>query len=352
MSNKRLQISTDNVNWYTFPGSTAAKKVELNAITDTIFGQPFESLNPTIGQSDYSGDSYFKGVAGYNAQIKETGIPTIMTSEPCTLVSGKTYQITNPAHRLIVVEANLVILDAGVNHTANVAFIDYLGGYIIFAPSYVVTGPVTVSGSYYPTQTLAKARSWTLTQTQTEIDATDYDDAQATNGMRTFLPGLKSVKLALMSIYFASNAYITDLLSRSTVFVVGDLEGATLPNQEVWRGMFRKVDHNQQGNQGALEEETINYDLFVYNNPLMSFPFSWYLSATSMLATAVQQAIQAWQNQSTIYIRYLPSGATGAVPPDGWTSAAIVTEASLANDSTGQNVFTFKFRATGALTNV
>jgi hypothetical protein len=352
MAAKRLQISTDGSTWYTFPGSTGAKKVERAMVQDTIFGQNFMSELPTLGQSDYSGDSYFKGIAGYNAQINQTGSPLALTDEPTTMISSKKYQITNLAKRLININQAVVVNDNGVNQTANVKSIDYLSGTVVFNSSYVVTGPVTIGGHYLPFSIMAKAKKWSLTQTAAEIDASCYDDAQANGGLRTFESGLQTVKLQLDSIYNAANNYVPNLLANGLIYITADLEGATNAGNEMWAGMFYYSDNNVQGNVGALEDDTTNFDLYVSPSGLMLTPFNWYISGSSTLSMAVQIALSAWLAGTGVFIQYLPTGVTGNSPMDGWKSAAIVTESSLANDSAGQNTFTFKFRATGAITNV
>ena len=43
MSNKAIQVSTDNATWYTLPGNTGSYTDELNMTKDTVFGQTFES---------------------------------------------------------------------------------------------------------------------------------------------------------------------------------------------------------------------------------------------------------------------------------------------------------------------
>ena len=74
MANKRIRLSVDNgVTWHTFPGSTGEKRTEMATVNDTIFGQEWQSEQPSIGQIQITCNSFFKGIGGYAAYIKKSG---------------------------------------------------------------------------------------------------------------------------------------------------------------------------------------------------------------------------------------------------------------------------------------
>lgn len=353
MSNKRIQVSDDSGStWNTLPGNQGDYKNTLNLTVDTIFGQSYESQQPNLGMWTMTANGIFKGVSGYNCVIKKGGTPTTMTAEACTQVgSTKTYFITNAVKRVISYLDALTVLDGGVDHTADVLSIDYLTGQVTFKSAYTPGGAITVTGKYIPLVVIAKAKSFTLSQTQTTIDNTGYDDAQSNSGHRVYVPGLRTVSLQLGSIFAASSAWLTTILSRGICYVEIDLD-ATNPGLTVARGFFKVNDRSQQGNQGAVEDETISLALWVPDGSLVALPFSWYIANTSTLNVAIQKILASFVNQTIINGRYLPSGAPGASPLDGATGLLFPTECSLTNSIDGLNDYTFKFQGTGAPTAV
>jgi hypothetical protein len=351
MSNKRAQISLNGTTFYTFPGNTAEFMTQLNETTDTIFGQPVESQQPNIGEWNMQANAIVKNVTGYNAVISQSGTPTVMTAEPCSLVSGKTYQVTNAAHRVISYLDTLTVFDNSVNQTANVANIDYLAGTITFLSTYTPTGPITVTGKYVPLTPVSKAKSFTLTQTCTAIDQTGYDDAQANGGYRVYAPGLDTISLELGNIFKASQAWQAALVARSIVYVQIDLD-TTNPGLNVFRAFMKIESRDQSGNQGAVEEEKVTLRIWVPDGALVLQAFSWYIAAGSTMNTAIQYALQAFLAQSTVTVRYLPSGAPAQTPLDGQVGTAFPIEATIENTVDGLNTFTFNFRGTGAPTPV
>lgn len=342
MAAKKIRISDNaGVNIWTFPGNTGDFRRELASVTDTIFGQSFQSMDESIGTWQVTANAIFKGVAGYVCQLRVGGLSTAMTNEATTLVSGKTYQITNAAHRIIDYAMPLVVKDNSVDQTANVLSVDYLSGQVTFLGTYTPVGPVTLTGNYIPTAIMAKSRSFTLTQTGAEIDTSSYDTASVNGGWRTYDPGLRTVKMEIKGVYDATQALGAALASRALMYV--DVAPANDVNT-LFRGFFKRSNLAHSGQVGALEDTTLSLDLFVPDGPLVAQPFGWYLTGTSTLNTAVQKALAAWQAQTKPTIYYLPDGTTGFQGP------AIVTEATLANAYDGLNEFRFSFRGDGAPT--
>jgi hypothetical protein len=336
---KRIRISTDaGVTFSTFPGSTGDMRRELASVGDTVFGQDYASADVSIGNWQVTCNSFFKGVAGYIAQLKQGGTPVAMAAEPTTLVSGKTYQITNAVKRIINYATAVTVFDNAIDKTAFVQSIDYLNGTVTFLASYTVIGPVTITGQYVPTAVIAKSRSFTLTQGGAEIDSTSYDTALANGGWRSYDPGLKNARLEIRGIYDAAANLQTALASRALVYVEVAPANDALT---LFRGFFKRSNFGQAGDVGALEDRTTTLDLFVPDGPLVERPFGWYLGAGSTLNLAVQKALTSWTGATKPKIQYLPDGVSGFV------GDTIVTEATLANDFAGLNEFRFTFRGDG-----
>lgn len=343
MAAKRIRVSIDNgVTWLTLPGSTGEKRTEMASVNDTIFGQDWQSENPSIGQIQITANGFFKGVAGYNATIKKGGTPTVLTDEPMVLVSGKTYQITNTAKRLVDLASSVTVKDGATNVTAQVQSIDYLNGLVTFLNTFTPAGSITLSGNYIPLATLAKARGFSATQTAAEIDTTTLEVAQANGGFRTFDPGLRTVGLEVQGIYEASSAFVTALNNRETLYIDISPNGNS---NTMFRGFFKGTGHQQSGDVGALEAATLTMTLFVPNSDVLVAPFRWYFN-TSPLSQALQNVLNAWQNAQKVKVQYLPDGVVGT------QHDAIITECSLSDSFDGQNEFRFTFRADGGPTAV
>jgi hypothetical protein len=347
MGAKRVQVSTNNgVTYRTLPGSSADYNEELATVNDTVFGQDFESNEVSIGQWGVSANAYYKGVAGYIANLKQQGTPVVMTAEAMALVSGKTYRITNAAKRIIDYFTAVTILDNAVDHTADVVSIDYLNGEVTFAGSYTVTGPVTITGKYVPTAAIARARTFTLTQGAAELDTTDYETARGNDGWRTFEYGLRNVGLEIGGMYDVANGFADLLRGRDPLIV----EIAPANDAETFfRGFFKFHNRGQSGDVGALEEENRTLGLWVPDGSLVVRPFGWYFGSNSTLNQAVRDTLSAWQSKTIIDVKYQDDPD---VALSGHEGDAVVTEATLANTFEGINEFRFGFRGTGAPTAV
>jgi hypothetical protein len=352
MAAKKIQVSDDNgTNWYDLPGSTGSFSVQGEALDDTILGQSFQSNHPGIIDWQISSNAIWKGFAGYLAEVFQAGSSTVMTTEAMTLVSGKTYKITNAAKNVWNRAVTLNVFDNGVNHNADVLNVDYLFGRVTFKAAYTVTGPVTVTGAYFPMAQLGKGNSFTLTQTANMIDNTDFATAQANGGYRTHTAGLRTVEIELGGTFDATVNSKDDVNDRLELIVQIDPVGDGL---SVARGFFRLLSAEQTGDVGALEEETLQLSLSVPVSGAFTIEsvFKWLHESGTTIPTAIQKILNAWQNEVTIDVRYLPTGATGASPLDGVAGDALVSDVSLSGGISEMNIFEATFMGTGAYTEV
>lgn len=336
---KRVQVSVDGGSTYrTLPGSSGEMRRELATLNDTIFGQTFQSEDVSIGTWTVSANSIHKGVAGYLVKIMEGGTPTALSAEAMSLVTGKTYQVTDTTKRVFHYATPLQVFDNAVDHTADVASIDYLAGTVTFDAGYTVTGPVTVTGNYMPMSQMAKGRSFGLTQTAAEIDTTTYEVAQANGGWRTLEPGLRTVSMEVGGLFDQADDVQAALVARGLLYVSVQLDG----NQtSVFRGFFKRTSQSQSGEVGALEEQSLQLNLFVPDGDLVETPFGWYFTGATIMNQAVRDVLGAWQNEELVKVRYLPDGE------EGYEGDAMVAEASVANTFEGLNEFSITFRGSG-----
>lgn len=313
-------------------------------VDDTVFGQNFKSEFPDIAMWNVNANAIYKGYSGYAVVIKKTGTSTLMTAEPCSLVSGKTYQVTSATKRLFDQSAaTMNVFDNGVNQNANVLSIDYQWGRVTFASGYTVTGPVTITTNYFPLSQICSMNKYSLTQSAEAVDNTDLCVAQANSGLRQYAIGLKTVGLELSGFYTTAAANRAALLARSRVVIEINPDGAGL---SVARGWFTLKSAKQSGKVGALEDETLQYSLFVPDKTLQVSPFSWQHAAGTTLNTAIQTALNAWQNDAVVECRYLPDGVAGI------QGSLIPTNVSLQGGLGQLNEFSFQGRGTGAITTV
>lgn len=339
---KRVRLSDDNgTNWYTLPGSSAELQSEAGEIEDTIFDQAFESTQTGLISWTVQANSYYKGFAGYVAKILKQGASTAMTAEATTLVTGKTYQITNALHRIMNRNVTTTVLDNAIAvSAANILNIDYLFGRVTFVGSYTPTGPITITGAWFATTVVGCANSFTLTQTSEAIDTTCMDTAQANSGHRVYEGGLKTVSLELQGVYKAANAFLAALIARTELIIEINPDGSS---KSVARGYFKPVNTGQSGDVGDLEQETISFNLAVPDQALLPYPFHWQHDVTTTLNTAIVKALAAWENNTVIDVQYLPDGTTG------WKGDCVVTDISLSGGLEDMNEFTVNVQGSGAL---
>ncbi len=318
---------------------------------DTILGQTFESNIAGLIQWSIESNAIWKGYAGYLAEVKQAGVSTAMTTEAMTLVSGKTYKITNTAKDVWDRNTTFVVFDNAVDQTAEVLEIDYLFGKVTFKASYTPTGPVTVTGAYFPTAQLGKGNAFTLTMSCEPIQTTDFATAQANGGYHTNIPGLRTVAIELSGTFDATINSKDDVNDRNELIVEIDPVG---DGKSVCRGFFRLLSASQSGEVGALEEETLSLSLSVpYSaNDFIANYFAWEHANDSSIPEAIKKITTAWLDETTIDVRYLPTGATGASPLDGISGDAIMTDISLNGSLSDVNRFEATFTGTGVYTEV
>ena len=337
---KLIQISPDGgTTWNPLPGSEGAFNVEAEAISDTILGQSYSSAEVGLVTWSVSSDGIFKGFPGYTCDILKSGAGGSAVGEACSIVGGKTYEVDDITRSVWDRSVAIVVDDGGVDHTADVESIDYLFGRVTFKDAYTVTGAVTVDVDYFTTVVIGRANSYTLTMTADQIDESDFQTVQGNNGTRVFSPGLRTVALELGGIFDATENFKTDLTDRNELIIevrpAGDVT-------TIARGFFKPASAGQSGSVGALEEETVTFNLYVPDetvNPQISYPFQWRFENT-ILNAAIQNAITSWLGELKTYeVRYMPQGAITQSPLDAIEGAVIFTDISLSGGLSNMNVF-------------
>lgn len=342
---KEIQLSSDNgVNWLTLPGGTGDISFEGQELNDTIFGQTFQSSQTGLITWTVSANAIFKGFAGYLAKIRKQGTSTVMTGEAMSQVgSTKTWKIDNSAKEIWDRTTSFTVKDGATDVTANVESFNYLFGEVTFISSFTPAGSVTVDGAFFPTVEITKAQSYTLTQTADTIDKTDFTTVQGNGGFRVFSAGLRNVSLELSGFFDSSTDLLTELTNRNELVIEINPDGNA---NSLARGFFKMLSKSQSGDVGALEQETLNFGLSVPEN--INVVFAWQHAANTTLSAAIRAALDSWEQQTVIDVRYLPDGdASGNV---AFSGDFVVTDLSLTGGLDGLNEFTVNGQGSGGVT--
>lgn len=345
---KRIDLSLDDVTYRLLPGGTGEIMRDGVAIEDTIFGQTYRSEITGPIAWGINANAIYKGYPGYVATLKKPGTPTTAAGEACTLVSGKTYQISDTTKRIWDRSAGIVVYDGAVDHTADVDTVDYLFGTVTFKAAYTVGGAVTVDIDYFPMVNLGQFTGFTLTMTADAIRDSDIPTLAANGGFHTHIPGLKTVSLEVPTVFSSSDDWPTALESRGEYLLELNPDGLGATNGSLARGFFRLITQRQSGDVGALEEETLTFSLNVpyLSNPGLTTPFGWQHAGASPMPQALQDAFTRWLADTTIYARYLHDGT------NGWKGQGVLTNLSLTAGMEAMNVFTCNLQMSGAPTTV
>ena len=352
---KVIRLSDDaGSTWNNLPGSEGSFNADAEAIDDTVLGQTFSSSEIGLVSWGVSANGIFKGFAGYVADIMKFGTPTGFTDEAMTLVAGTTatYQIDDASKEVwdrtkaTNFDDGAVLIDA-----ADIVSVDYLFGRVTLTAA--AGGAVTCVGEYFARETIARANTYNLTMTADSVDGSFFAAVQANGGNRIFTPGLRTVALELGGIFTASDSAKAELAARSELIIEIDPAGDGLA---VARGFFKYATVAQAGAVGALEEETLNLALTVpvgnaLNPSNVDTPFNWAFDATTDLSASIQIAVTAWMEEdNTIEVQYLPSGAITQSPLDAVEGACIFTDISLSGGLSNMNVFVVEMQGTDAFT--
>ena len=339
MSAKSVRVSRDGVTFATLPGSTAEISSDSATVDDSIFGTSFNSTQPTLITWNLSSNGYFKGFPGYRATLKRAGTPTAFTDE-ATVQKGDGYYIADRTKSILVV-GGVTVSDNGVAVAeADIDYIDYLQGGVVFVSGYTVTGPITVSGEYLPTSRICYAQTFSLTQSADTENITDLCEAQDNNGFGVFGYQQQNVELSLDGFYNDGSEFLADLLSRGEVIIEINPDGE---GKSVARGYFRATSHSQSGDVGATETESATYALAVPED--VRYPFKWYHSDDASIPAGIKMVLDAWESRESLIVEYRAEGSALVR-----TGEVLVSDASLESGVEDINEFSFDFQGTGELT--
>lgn len=141
--------------------------------------------------------------AAWQTAVKVTGAAVPVTGEATTFLTGKRYQVTNAARRIIEPTATITVKDNGVSvSAANILAVEHLFGIVEFQAAYSVTGPVTIDFSYLPTYQVAECNSGSFEMSRELLDSSVFETQwrKKTPGLLDFSGSLKSLQVQTVDI--------------------------------------------------------------------------------------------------------------------------------------------------------
>lgn len=197
--------------------------------------------------------------AGYNGVLQLPGTAVTFAGEACQLVSGKQYQVTSTAHRLLDKTQIPTIKDNGATVAdANLSVIDYLFGNVTFVAGYTPTTPITMDtpGAYLPLATITDTKAFKISVKNKLIDKTSFDSG----GVKTYLRGLSSASGSITTMSLPSYVYgggankLTDiLLSRLDVLLAFNLGVGNTGR------FWATLDMDSKFNPANVQEQTLTW---------------------------------------------------------------------------------------------
>lgn len=130
-------------------------------------------------------------LAGRLALIKASGTAVVMTDEPTSTSDNQTYTVTDAARRVWDRSAAITVEVGGVP-TGETYTVNRLAGTVRFASVDAGRGAVTVTTSYLPMTTVARAHSFSLSTSADNQEVTAFGD-----DWRVRIQGMKEASASL-----------------------------------------------------------------------------------------------------------------------------------------------------------
>lgn len=199
-------------------------------------------------------------VAGYLTTVKLAGTPTALSDEAMTNTSGNEYQVTDTTRRVLDRDTVPTFEDTGVSPQAidasDITSIDYVFGKVVFATS--KTGPVVVkTGNYLPLTNVAGSHSYGLNLGGDVLDDTDYPTANANNGQRSRILGIRDVSLTIARWDQGTSEFYTALQNRTPLLIEVRPGGAG----DFARGWYVPESEDRSGDVSSLESADLSFQL-------------------------------------------------------------------------------------------
>jgi hypothetical protein len=319
------------------PARTASLSRTGNVIDDSNFVTSADgNTSRMTGLKDWSCEveGHASKVQGYKAVLKKSGTATTLTTEATTNVSGKIYQITDAAKRVLDPDTAVVVADAdGALDPGEIESIDYLFGKVTLDAAFTPNGSVTISGKYLPMAVIAQNRgSFGLEMSGQDLDATTREAAQSNGGWMVHQVGLIDISSTIERFDDIAGTYEDILLAGDPVLLEFNLANGAL----VCRGWFVLTGANADGEVSGQENEALEWAL--YGKTDINFGYE----ATASLNAGIKALLDNFFARTTVALQYLPDGTNGS------GGNAYVSSVSISGDNDSEQ-FSATLLSAGAL---
>lgn len=181
-------------------------------------------------------------IAGWDCLVQVTGTSTAFTTEACSVVTGKTYEIDDLTKAVWDPDVAVVVWDNGAPVSAvDILSIDFLFGRVTFTGGYTVLGAITInSGSYLPRHTIDEAHTFRLSRSGAMLNCNQFGNDYQTRSRGLLDTGMEfGVKNSPDNDIDdgGSTLELRDLIEAGTVFVVQLTIEDTSANEEIHRAL-------------------------------------------------------------------------------------------------------------------
>jgi len=344
MAAKILRVrNVGDTEWHTLPGNDASFDTNHDELDDTLFGQRFSSSETGLTEWSMSSNALYRGFAGYVATIRKAQDSTAFNGEELSQVGDtQKYRIDDATKSVWDWNVDVVVYEDGVEvDDADIDYIDYIHGQVVFDENFTVTGSITADGAFLTLENFGKAQTFEIGQSADTTDTTDLQTAQDNGGFMTMRPTLLTAEMSMEAFYDVDNDFDDLFLGRDTFVLEINPDG----NDESFaRGIFKVNEDSLSGDVGGDEDESVSFVLSVPNN--VTRPFGWEHSENTTLSQAVRIVLDAWENRNELEAQYLPDGSVGR------EGNVIVDDVSLSGGVSEMNEFDVSLPGTGPWTKV
>ena len=200
-------------------------------------------------------------IAAYKALLEMAAEPVPVTAEPMVLVSGTTYQVTDPARRVLDPGAPVVVSVGGSPADPADYVVDFLFGRVIFSTA--PGGAVTINAEFLPPARLATTRSFNISVTRASLDNTGMAPETLS---RSKIMGLKDCTISV-DVLEDQPLFQEYTFGTATVELVDIFAGAVSPlvfslslPGLAFRAFVKLQEHSVSGELEGLLETSLNYE--------------------------------------------------------------------------------------------
>lgn len=195
------------------------------------------------------------GQAAYNTSVKIGGTPTEFTGAATTDLGGNVFKIAEATKSVWSRGTTPTVYVDGAEVADTTYTVDYLFGEISFENP--PAGAVTVDGQYMPTLDVGGANTYSVEISGDILTDTDFKNANSNSGHQTKCYGLLDVAASVGRFDDSSKTLRDKLKNREDVL----LEISISKNAETIRGWFVVESAGSSGDLGALEAESLSFQL-------------------------------------------------------------------------------------------